>query len=220
MASKIRIFVVDDHQLVRDGLLSLIGELDHSIEIVGSASNGKHALGQIEELEVKPDVVLVDINMPVMNGIEFTTELTKRYPDINVIALTMVKQSIHIKQMLKAGAVGYLLKDCDKSELEKAIKSVSEGKPYFAEEVSREVMLQMAGKTGQEYASDALTPREKEVLALIVKDMSNQQIADALHISVRTVDSHKQNLLGKTGANSMAGLVVYAIKNDLVDLDD
>lgn len=215
----IRVMVVDDHKLIREGIISLILELDENILLWGEAENGMKAISLLEKKEDKPDVILMDVNMPDMNGIECTEEISKRYPDIKVLSLSMMKQGVHIQKMLKAGAAGYILKDCDKDELKEAIYSVYEGNPFFSAAVSDEVMKHLTKlKKTKQAETTPLSPREKEVLQLIVKDLTNQQIADRLHISIRTVETHKQNLLRKTGANSVAGLVVFAITNNVVEL--
>lgn len=216
--NKVTIFIVDDHKLVREGFMSIINDFEE-FELVGEASNGDMALEKISSLDKKPDVVLMDINMPQMNGAECTRKLHKQYPEIKVIALTMMNQNAHIKSMLRSGAVGYILKDCDQNELKRAILTVAEGNTYFSQSVSQQVMNELTiGHRKVEAAQSLLTDREKEVLKLIVKDLSNKEIAEALHISTRTVDTHKQNLLNKTGTNSTAGLVVFAIKNELVNV--
>ena len=216
--SKIRVFIIDDHRLVREGFISIINDFKE-LELIGQADNGESALNKIGELTDLPDVVLMDINMPRMNGVECTQKLIKEYPDIKIIALTMMNQSTHIKSMLKSGAMGYILKDCDQNELKTAIEVVAEGNTYFSQSVSQQVMNELTiAKKQVKSAHEMLTEREKEVLKLIVKDLSNKEIADQLHISVRTVDTHKQNLLSKTGTNSTAGLVVFAIKNELVNV--
>lgn len=219
MSDLIKIFIVDDHNIVREGFKSIIQEYSDRFSFIGEASNGQEVLSTLEQFSDKPDIILMDVNMPEMNGIECTAQLRKLYPDIKVLALTMVKQSGHIKNMLQAGAVGYVLKDCDKEELTKAIEIVQNGGTYFSPAVSHEVMIAMT-RIKKEVSKEAqkLTKRELEILGLIVKDMSNHEIADKLNISPRTVDTHKQNLLGKTHTNSVAGLVVFAIKNNLIDL--
>lgn len=214
-----KIFIVDDHQLVRDGFVAILKEHSDEFQLLGEANNGLALLHDLKNMDTLPDIILMDINMPVMNGVEATKQLKKEFSEIKVIALTMMKQSTHIKQMLKAGAMGYILKDCDKSELLTAIHTVASGKTYFSQSVTQEVMLELTRiKKEALKTNKALSKREMEVLNLIVQDMSNQQIADKLNISPRTVDTHKQNILSKTGTNSVAGVVVYAIKNNLVDL--
>ncbi|MEG9328450.1 response regulator transcription factor [Salinimicrobium catena] len=219
MKKRIQIFIVDDHQLVREGLISIVTEFNEDFELLGTAGNGIEAINVIGELSSKPEVVLMDINMPRMNGMECTKKLKQLFPKIKVIALTMHNQGLHIKQMLKEGVHGYVLKDCDKNELKDAILEVAEGGTYFSKGVANEVMMQFSQLRKELNRKDVsiLSPREKEVLALILKDRSNKEIADELCISVRTVETHKQNLISKTGSNSVAGLVVFALKNNLLD---
>ena len=220
MNPRIKLFVVDDHPIVREGIISLLKE-NSAYEIVGEASNGKEALALIGGMNPLPEVVLMDITMPVMDGVVCTGELFKQYNGrIKVLTLTMMNQSLHIRSMLEAGASGYILKNCDKTELFDAIDPVYRGETYFSQAVSREVMNEMTKVkiAGHTTAPVELSKRELEVLQLIVKDMSNQQIADALYISIRTVETHKLNMISKTATNNVAGLVVYAIKNRLVDI--
>lgn len=216
--NSIKVFIVDDHRLVREGFIAIINDFSE-FELVGEASNGDMALKQITLLDPKPDVVLMDINMPQMNGIECTKKLSKQFPEIKILALTMMNQSTHIKSMLRSGASGYILKDCNQNELKKAIISVHQGDTYFSQSVSQQVMKEFTKSKNQiKEAQALLSEREKEILMLIVKDLSNKEIADKLNISPRTVDTHKQNLLSKTNTNSTAGLVVFAIKNELVNV--
>lgn len=216
--NSVTVFIVDDHRLVREGFISIINDFKE-FELIGEAENGQSALDKIATLTKLPDVILMDINMPKMNGVECTQKLIGKYPDVKIIALTMMNQSTHIKSMLKSGAVGYILKDCDQDELREAIQTVAEGNTYFSQSVSQQVMNELTlSKKQVKNAHELLSEREKEVLRLIVKDLSNKEIADQLYISVRTVDTHKQNLLSKTGTNSTAGLVVFAIKNELVNV--
>lgn len=217
MKKTIQIFIVDDHQLVREGLVSIINDFQEDFKLVGTAGNGVEALNVIKEMSHKPKVVLMDVNMPHMNGMECTRKLQELFPEIKVIALTMHNQGLHIKQMLKEGVCGYVLKDCDKRELREAILEVAKGGTYFSRGVTHEVMMQFSQlrKEMKKGSAIALSPREKEVLKLILEDKSNKDIAEELHISVRTVETHKQNLISKTGANSVAGLVVFALKNNI-----
>lgn len=222
MTDEIYVFVADDHLVVREGIISLIEE-DDQFKICGQASNGKEVLKKIQQMDRKPDVILMDINMPVMDGVQCTGMVFKQYGGgVKVLALTMVKQTLYIKKMLQAGASGYVLKNCDKMELFRAIQTVKSGETYFSQSVSLEIMNEMTkmkmAKKAAPYSPVVLTKRELEVLSLIVKDLSNREIAQQLHISVRTVETHKQNLLAKTEANNVAGLVVYAVKHKLVDI--
>lgn len=216
---KIKVYLVDDHHLVRDGFVAILKENATEFTLLGTASNGLELRHNLKELSETPDVVLMDINMPSMNGIEATAYLSENYPEVKVLALTMMKQTTHIKHMLKAGASGYILKDCDKNEFLNALRTVASGKNYFGKSVAQEVMMELTKLKKDAYKKEeTLTKRELEVLNLIVQDLSNHQIAEKLNISHRTVDTHKQNILAKTGTNSTAGLVVYAFKHNLVEL--
>lgn len=213
---KINILVVDDHKIVRDGILSLLQD-QPDICVISQAENGKDALEKIPK--VLPHLVLIDISMPVMNGIECTREITTKYPEIKVLALTMLNELEHIKNMLSAGAGGYLLKNSGKEELVTAIKTVVAGHNYFSTEVKDMIMMEMVKKKsspGKIIGEKVpLTSRELDILELILQEFTNQEIADKLFISVRTVDAHRRNLLEKTGARNTAGLVKFAIENHL-----
>jgi DNA-binding NarL/FixJ family response regulator len=220
--SSIKVLLVDDHKLIRDGIKAHF-EDDSRFQIVGEASNGQMALDLLKETET--DIVLMDINMDVMDGIECTTKLMELYPNTKVLALTMLAENQHIKEMLKAGAVGYLLKNSNEQEIKQGIISVREGLPYYSPEVMQTVMNSLAApltkkKKSKFEPSIPLTEREKEVLVLIIKEFSNQEIADQLYISKRTVDAHKRNLLEKTGAKNVAGLVIFALNNSIIDGSD
>jgi DNA-binding NarL/FixJ family response regulator len=213
----IRILLVDDHKIVRDGIISLLQD-ESRYDIVGQAENGIEALDKIEQLA--PDLVLLDINMPIMDGLECARQITIKYPEVKILTLTMLNEQEHIKNMLAAGAGGYLLKNSGKEELIAAINKVMEGETYFSEEVKNLIMMDMikkktaSGKISGEPIP--LTPRELDVLELIIDEYTNQEIAEKLFISVRTVDAHRRNLLEKTGSRNTAGLVKFAIENNLV----
>jgi len=215
---KINVLVVDDHKIVRDGILSLLQD-EPDILVISQAENGKDALEKIPK--VSPHLVLIDISMPVMNGIDCAREITKKYPEIKVLALTMLNELEHIKNMLSAGAMGYLLKNSGKEELVTAIKTVIAGQNYFSTEVKDMIMMEMVKKKsspGKIIGEKVpLTSRELDVLELILKEFTNQEIAAKLFISVRTVDAHRRNLLEKTGARNTAGLVKFALENHLFD---
>ena len=215
--SKIKIFLVDDHKMVREGLKSFLLE-DPKLEIVGEAENGKECLDKLEN--ITPDIVMTDLNMPVMDGLELTINLKKQYPDIKVITLTMLDESQHVKKMLSEGVVGYLLKSCSEEELLQAINIVSQGGTYYSPEVTNLIFNNIRKVKSTKKRMSVMHPlseREKEVFHLILKEKSNHEIADELFISVRTVDAHKRNLLDKTGSKNITGLVLYAIDNHLFD---
>ncbi|MDZ7715181.1 MAG: response regulator transcription factor [Balneolaceae bacterium] len=217
--SNIKIMLVDDHDIVRDGIRALL-EDEVGFEIVAEAENGVEALQACQEHE-DLDIIIMDISMPEMNGIKATEKIKEDYPDIKVLALTMMDEDQHIRQMIEAGASGYILKSSDRKELVTAITAILDGKHYFSEDTAHSVMMDLVKGGGESKSDpDKLTVRELEVLELIVKELTNQQIAEKLFISVRTVDAHRRNLLQKSGAKNTAGLVTYAIKNNLVELDE
>ncbi len=216
--ANVNILLVDDHDIVRDGIQMLL-EDEVGLNIAAEAENGSEAIKACQNYDI--DFVIMDINMPEMNGIEATEKITEEYSDIKVLALTMMDEDQHIRQMIEAGASGYILKSSDKIELVEAITTILDGQHYFSDDASHSVMMDIVRGTTEQQKSDPgnLTAREKEVLALIVKENTNQEIADRLYISTRTVDAHRRNLLQKTGAKNTAGLVTYAIKHNLVDLN-
>lgn len=214
---KIKLFLVDDHKMIREGLKSFLAEQE-DFEIIAEAENGKDCLNQLKD--IKADIVLTDLNMPEMDGLELTKNIKAKYPNIKVIALTMMGESQHIKQMLSEGAMGYLLKDCSEKELITAIKNVYNNGTYYSPEVTNIILnnIRKIKPLVSKVASEMpLTDREKEVLYLILKEKSNKEIADELFVSVRTIDAHKRNLLDKTGSKNVAGLVLYAIDRKLFD---
>jgi DNA-binding NarL/FixJ family response regulator len=213
-----KILLVDDHKLIRDAIKSYMDD-DNEFEIVGEAENGQEALIMLKSLPV--DVAMLDISMPVMDGIACAQEIHKLYPDIKVLALSMMNDNQFIKQMLAAGALGYILKNSGEEEIKKALRKVNEGETYYSAEVAETVMQNMMKggiKRSNKLVVDLpLTSREEEVLHLIIKELTNQEIADKLFISPRTVDAHKRNLLEKTGSKNIAGLVLYAIEKNLFE---
>lgn len=213
----IKLLLADDHKIVRDGIISLLAN-ENDLEIIGEAENGQMAIQQVEKLH--PDLVIMDINMPVMDGIKSTGIISKQFPETKILALTMTNEQEHIKNMIDAGAGGYILKNSGKTELIDAIKTIVEGGNYFSDAVKDAIVRQMVSKR-QAYDKIIgepvpLTRREKDVLRLIVEEHTNHEIAEKLFISVRTVDAHRRNLLEKTGARNTAGLVKYALDNNIV----
>lgn len=215
--SNIDILLVDDHDIIRDGIRALLDN-EVGFNIVAEAENGVEALEACNEHDLH--LVVMDINMPKMDGIEATEKIKSKHADIKVLALTMMDEDEHIRNMIKAGASGYILKSSDKDEFIDAITAILDGRHYFSEDTTKRVMMDLVQSSAQQDEPDPsqITPREKEVLELIVDQYTNQQIADELHISIRTVDAHRRNLLEKTEAKNTAGLVTYAIKHDLVDI--
>jgi len=213
---KIKIFIVDDHKMIRDSIKGYLVK-EAKYQIVGEAANGKEALKALEYNQA--DVILTDISMPEMDGVSLTKEINTIYDSQNVIALTMMNESQHIKQMVSNGAKGYLLKDCDEVEIKRAIDTVVRGESYYAQEVTKVIMENMRNskKSKSRVAVEMpLTRREMDVLKLIVQENTNQEIADKLCISIRTVDAHKHNLIEKTGSKNVVGLVVYAMDRGII----
>lgn len=212
------ILLVDDHQIVRDGIKSLFLD-DDEINFIYEAENGVEACKIIKDHSGDIDLVLMDINMPEMTGIECTEKIKEEYPDMKILILSMLNEDEHIKKVLKAGASGYILKNSGKKDLLNAINEVSNGKYFFSEQATQSIMMDLMGQKGRRVETDndtvPLTERELEVLEYIVKEFTNQEIAEKLFISVRTVDAHRRNLLEKVGARNTAGLVRYAMEKEL-----
>ena len=214
MTNKIKIFLVDDHNLFREGLKFLLSNNDFISEIY-EAENGANLLKNV--FNVKPDIILMDIEMPIMNGIEATKEALKICPKSKVIALSMHDSEKFYSEMIDAGAKGFLLKNSKFEDVQKAITDVNEGKNYFSPEILEAIIKNLNKKKYKKKNKD-LTEREIEILYNICKGLSNQEIADYLYISKRTVDKHRENILLKTQSKNTAGLVIYAIKNKIFEV--
>ena len=218
--SKIKVLIADDHKIVRDGIRLILDGEKSKFEVVGEASEGEEVLEEVRKKAV--DIVIMDINMPRMDGITCTKKVRQIDKQIKVLALTMLDEDEHIRNMIQAGALGFVLKHSGQDELIEALQTISEGRHYFNNESTYSIVLDLMNERKQvektsEDGNIPLTKREKEVLNLICREMTNQEIAEELYISVRTVDAHRRNLLQKTGARNTAGLVRYAIEHNLVD---
>ena len=200
---------MDDHSLFREGLHFLLSNLDFIDEIY-EAENGEQFISTLKQQPV--DIVLLDIEMPLMNGIDAAKRALKMWPEIKIIALSMYSDENYYSSMIDAGACGFLLKNSNFSEVRKAILDVWEGKNYFSTEIMQSILLRLNRKTQGELFDD-LTEREIEILYYICKGLSNAEIADILSISKRTVDKHRENLLQKTQSKNTANLVIFAIKH-------
>jgi DNA-binding NarL/FixJ family response regulator len=216
--ANIKMLLVDDHEIVRDGLKTLI-ESHHGVDIVDEAENGLAALEACKNHEI--DLIIMDINMPEMDGIQATRSIKEQFPDIKILALTMSDNDVHIRKMIEAGASGYILKNAGREELKKAIEALMNDQHYFSDTATQSVMMELVRNKGKTKSGALvqITEREMEVLELIVREHTNQEIAEKLFISVRTVDAHRRNLLQKTGARNTAGLVRYALENKLFEQD-
>jgi DNA-binding NarL/FixJ family response regulator len=212
----VRILLADDHKLVRAGIRSLLQRLP-DIEVVAEASDGREALRLIEEH--RPQIVLMDIAMPELNGLEATRRVAKTFPDVSVIILSIYSDEEHVYQALLAGASGYLLKGAAIEELELAIRAVAQRETYLSPPVSKAVIMEYLRRTsGDPRSAERLSPRQTEVLQLIAEGKSMKQIALGLSISVKTVESHRAALMNRIGIKDIAGLVRYAVKIGLIDL--
>jgi len=213
----LRIVLAEDHTILREGLHALLSA-DPYFEIIGEARDGREAVRCIEKLE--PDLLLMDLSMPRMSGMDAIREIKKRYPDIKIIALTVHKTEEYLLTTLQAGADGYVLKDATHEELIMAIKSVMGGKSYLSPGVSEKVIEgYLEGKESHRSQSpwDTLSQREREVLKLIAEGFKNKEIAEDLCISLKTVEKHRANLMKKLDLHNAAALTVYAVQKGLVN---
>ncbi len=216
----IRVLIADDHTIVREGLRSLL-EQSEAIEVVGEAEDGRDAIAKTEELQ--PDVVVMDIAMPGLNGLEATREIRKRFPQTRVLTLTMHRDPQYVFRLLQAGASGYLLKDSAKEALLAAIEAVQRGETFLSPEVSRQV-IDAYIQRGEDAATatvpfDTLTTREREVLQLIAEGYTSRQIAGQLAISVKTVNNHRARIMDKLNIRDIAGLTRFAVQNGLIQAE-
>lgn len=215
---KTNIIIVDDHKIFRDGLMLLLENFDY-VSVVGQAANGEDFLSLIEN--VVPDIVLMDINMPKMNGIVATKKALQKYPELKIIALTTFADDAYIEQMISAGVEGYMLKRSDIEDFEKAIKKVAKGGSYFSSEIIKVIarnLYKNKEQASKKQIGANLTSREKQILHLICKGLNNEQIADFIHLSPKTVEKHKSSLFQKTDTFNTVNLVIYAFKNQLTTL--
>ncbi len=213
----IRVFIVDDHSLIRDGLRTLLAA-DPLFTVVGEAGNGQELLDQLPT--VAADVVLLDLNMPVLDGLATTHRLRAEYPHLRILLLSMMTHERTIGEALAAGAHGYVLKNADKYEVVAALQGVASGKRFLCSEIGLGLLEKILLQESRNPAPDpgvALTHREREILQLVATGLTNQEIADQLFTSRRTVESHRQNLLEKTGVKNTPALVKYAMERGLIE---
>jgi two-component system, NarL family, nitrate/nitrite response regulator NarL len=220
MSNPIKLFVVDDHPIFIDGITGLLKDTP-GFEIIGTAVNGKELLEKMADN--MPDIILMDINMPEMDGIEATKEIKRIYPDVKVIMLTMFNDIRFIKELLEIGAKGYILKNISREDLIKAIQTVSSGKPFLDSAVQEKVISSMSAAEEEDIddkEADAMvqniTSRELEILQLIALGLTSQDISKKLYISKNTVETHRKNLLAKLNVKNTASLLKFAYKKGLV----
>lgn len=217
----INILIADDHAMFADGIASIL-ENEERFQVVGRCLDGPEALKFLENNKV--DILLLDVNLPGMSGIDVCKEVSSRFKDTKVLAISMFNEESFVTEILNNGAMGYILKNTGREELIKAIETVLGGKSYFSDDVTQTIMK---GLMKQRTASKKSTPelpkisrREKEVLELIIKEHTTQEIADELFISLKTVESHRSNLLAKLNARNTAGLVRIAMENNLIETNE
>ena len=204
-----KLFLVDDHHIVLDGLKSMFDQ-DSWFTIIGTASNAEDAIKAIESN--KPDILLTDYSLPGANGLDLCVQVKTKYPDVKRVILSMHDEGVLVKQILKEGVDGYLLKSIQQLELKNALLQIVKGMPYVSPEITKLVLSDLSN----EQPAELLSEREREILNLIAKENSNKQIAEKLFISERTVETHRKNIFRKTNTTSLVGLIKYAFANNLI----
>jgi DNA-binding NarL/FixJ family response regulator len=213
--ARIKVLLVDDHPVVRRGIAACLTR-NEQIELVGEAANGREALEKARELS--PDVVITDVEMPIMNGADLAMALAKELPGTRVLVLSVYHAPGHVLRMVQAGATGYMFKESPPEELIRGIIQVARGEPFFSENVAQIALNQVV--RGQINGVQALTGREREVLIRIAEGLSNKEIAGVLNLGVRTVETHRERAMRKLDIHSVAGLTKYALQQGWVTLND
>jgi two-component system, NarL family, response regulator LiaR len=213
----IRVVVVDDHTIVRKGTSALFAMIDY-IEVVGEAGNGYEAIDLVEL--VRPDVVLMDLVMPGMDGIDATRHITANYPNVRILALTSFAADDKVFPAIKAGALGYLLKDADPNDLIRAVRQVYHGEPWLQPEIARKLLNELRSPTPTAQNAESLTAREIEVLRHVARGWTNEDIAQALGVSEVTIRTHVSNILGKLHLENRVQATLYALKRGISKLDE
>lgn len=215
---KIKLIIADDHKIIRDGLKALV-EKDEDIEVVAETCNGRSLIDLLQNHN--PQVIIMDISMPEMNGIEATRLIKSEFPEIKIIALSMHSDRRYVSEMLKSGANGYMLKDCAYNEMKTAIRHVMQDKTYLSSGVAGMVIDDYISRLHDEIDSPlkVLTDREKEVMQFIAEGYSTKEIAGKINLSVKTIETHRKNTMDKLGVYSIAALTKMAIKEGLIKLD-
>ncbi len=206
-------FIVDDHAIFRQGLAIMLNKLNN-VKVIGEAEDGKQFIDSIDKYN--PDIVFLDIKMPNMDGIEAARLAFKKKPSLKIVVMTMFEEPAYFNKMVELGVHGFLLKNAEMMEIRKALTRISEGDTYFSEDLLKKIRRSSAEEPGS--GEIKFSKREKEVLDYLCMGYSNNDIAKKLFISPRTVDGHRANLLSKTGSNNTVSLVLYAVKNKIVDL--
>src|SRR3989475_756861 len=214
--NKLRIIVADDHDIVRKGLCYLLAQRNE-IEIAGEARNGRDALALVEQ--VRPDIAILDIAMPLLNGIDAATQIAGQFPDTKTILLSMHSDEDYLLRAMNAGVKAYLLKDTVEQDLGKAIDAVSKNKPFFSQAIAEALLeehLQELKAKGLQDSFDLLTNREKEILQLLSEGRSNKEVANLLNLSTLTIETHRSNLMQKLNLHNTAEIVLYAVRKKII----
>lgn len=217
--ARIRVLLAEDHTIVRKGLRALLDD-ESEIEVVGEAGDGRDAVQQVVRL--RPDVVLMDITMPLLNGVEATRQIKAQVPEVRVLGLTRHENEEYIYQLLRAGAAGYVVKQAAPAELVEAIRAVTQGETYLSPSINPvvvEAYIRQAKEMVKKGPDERLTSREREVLQLVAEGRTNREIAQVLSISVKTVEHHRANLMSKLELYSAAELTQYAIRTGVIEVD-
>ncbi len=212
----VRVLIADDHGIVRKGI-RLFLEQQPELEVVGEAADGREAVRLAGEMN--PDIIIMDISMPILNGMEATAQIVKHNPEIAVIVLSMHSDESYLIRTLMAGAKGYLLKDTAETDLMRAIETVSQGKPFFSPSIAQTLLdeyVRQLQQKGLQDSYDLLTDREKEVLQLLAEGKSNKEVANLLNISIYTVETHRTNLMQKLNLHNTAEIVLYAVRKKII----
>jgi len=217
----LRVLIVDDHTIVRQGLRKLL-EAEGDIEIVGEASDGREAVTKATDMQ--PAVVLLDISMPGLNGLEAVRQILKRSPKTRVLVLSMHKNEAYVLQALRNGASGYVLKEAASEEIVTALRALGRGESYLSPSISRVVIddylrINSGGESTARSLYESLTAREREIFQLLAEGLKNHEVAERLHVSVKTVETHRAHVMEKLGLNNIAELVKYAIEVGIIQLD-
>jgi len=218
--NEIRVLLAEDHTIVRKGLRSLL-DAEPGIEVIDEAEDGREAVQKAQQL--RPDVVLMDITMPGLNGLEATRQIKKRFPEVKVLVLTVHAGEEYVLQVLRAGASGYLVKQTAPRELVSAIRAAYRGDSFLSPSISRKVVeeyVRQAEAMPEEDSYDKLSDREREVLQLIAEGHSNRGIAELLHVSVKTVETHRAHLMDKLGIRTTAELTRYAVRKGVISVEE
>lgn len=216
MKRRIKLLLVDDHPVVRKGISSCLARLDH-LQIVGEAADGQEALRKAREL--MPDIILMDIDMPHLSGLQVTEQVRKELPKIKVLILSMHSNTEYVMRIIQSGAAGYVLKEASTEELVRAIDTVNSGEAFFSPEVAHAALNKYVRGAGESAAAQ-LTGREREVLVQIAEGLSNKEIANKLGVGVRTIETHRERIMRKLNIHSVAGLTKFAISKGLISLSE